>query len=41
MTTAEIHALTGVEDGMIVYNTDTCQLLGHANGFWEQIYITK
>ncbi len=37
MTTAEIHALTGVEDGMIVYNTDTRQLLTHVAGSWLAI----
>jgi hypothetical protein len=37
MTTAEIHALTGVEDGMIVYNTDTRQLLFHGTGSWLAI----
>jgi hypothetical protein len=37
MTTAEIHALTGVEDGMIVYNTDTRQLLFHGAGSWLAI----
>jgi hypothetical protein len=37
MTTAEIHALTGVEDGMIVYNTDTRQLLSHVGGSWLAI----
>ena len=37
MTTAEIHALTAVEDGMIVYNTDTRQLLTHVAGSWLAI----
>jgi len=37
MTTAEIHALTSVEDGMIVYNTDTRQLLTHVAGSWLAI----
>jgi len=37
MTTAEIHALTNVEDGMIVYNTDTRQLLTHVAGSWLAI----
>ena len=34
MTTAEIHAIVSPEDGMIVYNTDSHQLLTHSAGVW-------
>lgn len=37
MNTTEIHAIQNPENGMIVYNTDTNQLLNHSDGAWLAI----
>lgn len=37
MNTAEIHAIQNPIDGMIVYNTDSHQLLNHSAGAWVAI----